>query len=812
MTSLWQDVRFSVRLLVKDRMFTGTVIVSLSLAIGANTGVFTFLNALFLRPPGVAAPEHLIAVASVDASDPMYLPDSYPNYLDYRDHNTAFSGLAAFQGFTASLAGGGLPEEVPGQLVTSNYFTVLGVNPILGRAFLPEENLVPDSRPVVVLSHAFWRSRFAADPNIIGKTITLNTYPFTVVGVAPPGWIGPGKRVAFKIWVPIMMYRRIFLDPDHALARGWRLFFIVGRLKPGVAIERATAEMKALAADLEREHPDTNHGQTAILLPFVNAALGLNDRRLFVQIGLLLAAVVWILLLCACSNAANLLLARSAERRREVAVRLALGASRGRLIRQLLTEAVVLSLASGAIGTLLAAWTRNLLRDVRTPMFATEALDATLDLRVLLFALAASLATGLLFGLIPALQLTNSFSAAALANEVHPLGVSRRRIHPGKLITVVQIAFSLVSLVAAGWFLRSLRNAKAAPGFEVSNLLVVSFNLGNVAYSDAQGERFRRLVTHEVSAIPGVRSVAFNSMRLLEGLFLSRSVILEGARAGAGEHLTPTNFVSSEYFKTLGIPILEGRSFTDRDRGGTPPVAVVNEAMAHRFWPGQSPIGKRFRLDDDSTYLTVVGEARDSKFLSLTQPTVPCFYVPLLQQHSPVLTLYVRVDGRPDQLVRTVMAKIRGIEPQLPLDAISATALTAHALWAANMGADLLLAFGALALLLAFIGTYGVISYSVRLRQREIGLRMALGARRIDVIRLILVQGMTLASLGLLLGVAGALLLGVPAAGVLFNVRPADPEILTVSIGILGAAALLASVVPARRAAALDPGKALKGG
>jgi MacB-like periplasmic core domain len=300
MGGIWQDVRFAVRLLVKDLAFTLTVIVSLALAIGANTAVFTFLNGIFLRPPGVASPERLVVVASVDPTDPRGMPQSYPNYLDFRDRNRVFSGLAAFQAFDASLSGDGSPpEEVYGQMVSANYFDVLGVKTSLGRSFLPEEDVIPNQRPVVILSYALWRSRFAADPHMIGRVILLNTHPFTVVGVAAPGWVGPGKRVAFKLWVPMMMFRQVFLEPDRFFDRAWRLVYAIGRLPPGITIERATIEMKAVAAELEREHPDSNRGQTAIVLPFINVVLGLNDGRMFFRAGLLLSAVVCLLLLCA---------------------------------------------------------------------------------------------------------------------------------------------------------------------------------------------------------------------------------------------------------------------------------------------------------------------------------------------------------------------------------------------------------------------------------------------------------------------------------------------------------------------------------
>lgn len=809
MSTLLQDLRFALRMLVKDYGFTAAAILSLALGIGLNTAIFTFLNAVFLRPFPVRDPARLASIVSLDESDPRFLPNSYPNYLDFRDQNRAFSGMAAFQAIEVSLDGQDRPELVIGQMVTGNFFDVLGVKAALGRTFLPEEDSTEGTHPVVVLSHALWERRFAADPTIVGKTIRLNGQRYTVVGVSAKGFKGTGKRTSFKLWVPLGMYRQVFPIPDHIKDRDWHLFRIVGRLNPGFTQERAQAEIKMLAARLREAYPKENRGQSATLVPFMHEALGPNDRYLFVRAGFFLTLVVGLVLLGACANVANLLLARSAVRRQEIAIRLSLGASRVRLIRQLLTESVLLAVIAGALGLIVASWSRNLLTSFKNPFFSADALDAPLDGRVLAYALLTSLVTGLIFGLAPALQSSSLSPVSALKG--FGLASSGGRITLRNAVLVLQVAFSFVSLMAAGWFLRSLYNARQTnPGFESKNLMVISFNLSSLGYSEAEGRRLAERMLTEPRSVSGVRTTGLAENRLLAGIVMARSVSIEGSASNRPEPLTPTNSVSPEYFDTLGIPIVHGRAFTPEDHSGTKSVAIINEAMARRYWPEGNPIGRRFRFEDGSESMEVVGVAHDSKFLSLTQNPQPQVYLPLLQHYSPSMTLYVRTTTAVPGLLDAVRAKVQSLETQLPLDVTTASEIIDHSLWAPQMAAVLLSLFGGLALLLATIGIYSIVAFTVHQRRAEIGLRMALGAKRLDIFRLILREGMEVVAVGVALGLTFTIFLGAVASGLLYQVSTADPATFGVTATLLSVVAFLANFLPAHRASQVSPLSAIR--
>jgi predicted permease len=808
MATLWQDLRFSARILLKDFPFTIVAILSLALGIGLNTAIFTFLNAVFLRPFPVRDPAHLISIVSKDENDTRFLPNSYPNYLDYRSHNDAFTDLAAFQAVEVSLASRDRPELIIGQMVTGNFFDVLGVKVSHGRTFLPEEDKTPGTHPVIVLSDALWRRRFEANPGIVGKTVLLNGQGFTVVGIAAEGFKGTGRRTAFQFWVPLMMYRQVFSMADHLYDRDWLLFRMVGRLKPRVTPEKAEANLKVIAQRLAHEYPKANRGQTVTVVPFMHEALGPNDRYLFVRAGLFLTMIVALVLLGACANVANLLLARSAVRRQEISVRLALGAGRFRLIRQLLTESLLLSLLAGALGLVVASWSRNLLTSVQSPFFSNQALDAPLDSRVLLYALLVSVLTGLIFGLAPTLQSSSLSPASALKG--FGLASTGGRWTLRNVVLVLQVALSFVSLVAAGWFLRSLYNARQTdPGFESKNLLLLTFNLNSLGYSKDQGEIFSERLLAEAAALPGVRRVGLAENRLLAGIVMARSISLEDAGSDRPEPLLPTNSVSLGYFDTLGIPIIRGRAFTEVDHEGSPRVAIINEAMARRYWPNENPLGRRFRFEEGTDLLEVVGIARDSKFISLTQGPQPYIYLPLRQNYTPTMTLYVRAALDTPGLKERIRKGIQRLDPQLPLDVATAADIVDRSLWAPKMAAVLLSIFGGLALLLASLGIYSIVAFTVQQRKGEIGLRMALGARRLDIFRLILREGMEVVGMGLALGVTFTVFLGSPAAGLLYEVSPADPATFGATALLLTTVALMANLLPARRASQIQPLAAL---
>jgi len=801
---LLQDLRFASRILTKDFTFLAAAILSLALGIGLNTGIFTFLNAVFLRPFPVADPERLLSMVSKDVNDPRFLPNAYANYRDYRDQNNVFSGMAAFQAIEVSVAGSERAEQAIGQIVTGNFFRVLGVKASMGRTFLPEEDATPGTHPVVVLSHTFWESHFASDPGIVGKTILLNGHRFTVVGVAAKRFKGTGKRTAFQLWVPLMMHQQVFPMSPHLYDRDWRLFRIVGRLKPGVTAETAETEMKMISQRLEKEHPKENQGQSVTLVPFMHEALGPNDRYLFVRAGLFLTIIVGLVLLGACANVANLLLARASGRRQEIATRISLGAGRLQLLRLLLTESILLALISGALGLLVAYWSRNLLGALKNPFFSPQALDAPLDVRVLCYALIVSLLTGIIFGLAPALQVSSTDPSSVLKG--FGIGREGKRLTLRNTVLVVQVAISFISLVSAGWFLRSLYNARQTdPGFETRNLLLLSFNMASLGLSEEEGRKFYDRLLFETATLPGVRRVGIAENKLFAGIVMARSIKIEGDASNRPQPLYPTNSVSPEYFDTAGIPIIRGRSFTRHDGIGYKSVAIINEAMARLYWPNEDPLGRRFRFDEGSGYLEVIGIAKDARFISLTQNPIPHIYLPLLQNYTPRVTLYVRTARPGGGLMQAVRAKAQSLDSRLPVEVTTAAELIDESLWAPKMAAALLAVFGALALLLASIGIYSIVAFTVHQRRPEIGLRMALGARRGSIFWLIVKDGMGVVSLGLLLGATLTILLGFPASSLLYKVSPADPETLGATALLLCIVSLCANLLPARQAARVNP-------
>lgn len=812
MGDLLRDLRFAIRLLRKDAVFSLLALLSLALAIGLNTAIFVILDAIFLRPFPVTAPARLVSIVSLDPTDPRFLPNSYPNFCDLRDRATVFSGLTAFQAITVSLSAGGEPEEVIGQMVTGNYFDVLGVAPAAGRTFLHEEDLVPSARPVVVLSHALWTRKFGADPGVVGKTVLLNQHPFTVIGVAAKRFKGTGKRTSFQLWVPTMMYQQVFGFPEHLRDRDWRLLRIVGRLKPSATAGQAKVQLHTLARQLERDYPRQNQGQDLTLVPFMHEALGPNDRYLFVRAGLFLAVTVGMVLLCTCANVANLLLARSTVRRREMAIRFSLGASRRQLFRQVLTESALLALGAGALGLLIAVWSRHLLLAMKNPFFSESSLDLDLDRRVLLAALLLSALTSLCFGLLPAWRSSRLGPAEALKAGSAVRGSDLTRSLLARTITTLQVAFSFVSLVCAALFLISLYNARERdPGFEEKTLLMVTFNLKDLDYGASAGLAYYSRALQAVESLPAVRSAGLGENRLLAGIVMARSVLPVGSLPGAPQPLIPSNGVSPTYFATLGIPIVEGRGFRASDDEHGLPVAVINQEMARRFWPNTSAIGKRFRLDSgDATVLTVIGIVKDSQFLSLTQTSQPCLYLPLLQHYSQQATLYLRASGSPRAAMTSVSSALRKLERGLPLEATTAEEVIRRSLWAQTMATMLLGGFGLLALVLATIGLYSVASYSVNQRRSEIGIRMALGAKRADVVRLVVQQGMSITAFGIVVGGGALWWLGGSLAGLLYSVSPGDPRILGAISVVLALATLFANLLPARRASRVDPAEALR--
>ena len=820
MNGLLQDLRYGVRLLFKSPTYATAAALSLALGIGANTTIFSVLNSVFLHPLPVAEPSRLVSVFTTDARNTGgfndFLPTSYLNFEDYRDHAQVFSGLVAHQNIPLSLAQGGEAEQAAGEIVSGNYFALLGVTPTLGRAFRPEEDRVGDVSPVAIISDGLWKRRFGSNPAIVGQTITLNRRPVTVIGVAPQGFKGTNAFAAPAVWVPMALHKELLTGffAENFDERRALLFNVTGRLKEGVSIEQAAAQMKTIASQLEHEYPVPNKGRGVTLVPLTQATINPGFRGVALLGGLVMMAVVALVLLIACANVANLLMARAAARRKEVAVRLSLGASRGRLVRQLLTESLVLATVSGAAGLLLALWFSNLLWAARPPFLPADALDLNVDGRVLSFTIVVSLATGLLFGLLPALQASRSDLAVELKDRTSlPTGATRW-LSARNLFVSAQVALSLVALVAGGLFVRSLANAQRIdPGFDVGRLFMIRFDLGSQGYDQPRGQNFHRQVLERVRALPGVQAAAIADNVPLFGGGIARSVFPEGRDASDPKNgvLVQLGAVSTDYFRTYGIARLRGRDFAESDDAAAPRVVIVNEAAARRFWPDQDPIGKRFKFFGDTTFCEVAGLVRDSKVNFIGEPPTPFIYTPMLQTYAPAAVLSVRTAGDPAALIGSVRSNVQALDRQLPLANVTTlTDVFNQSLWPAKMGAALLSIFALLALVLAAIGIYGVTSYSVSQRTREIGLRMALGAQRSSVVSLVFRQALLLAAVGMAIGLVGSLMVTPVVVNLLFGVSATDPVTFAGVSALLLAVAAVACYLPAWRASKVDPLLALR--
>jgi predicted permease len=821
MSSILYDIRFAVRLLSKSPVLSLVAALSLALGIGANTTIFSLLNEVFLRPLPLSEPSRLMSVFTGDERNRQnafgsFMPTSRPNLIDYREQNAVFEGLAFHQFIPVSLSGGaGEPEQIFGEIVSGNYFDLLGAPLTMGRGFLPDEDAAPGASPVVVLSYGLWQRRYGGDPAMVGQTITLNGRAFTVVGVTREGFRGTNAIAGPQLWVPLAMYRELTSGfmLDSWESRRALLFNATGRLKPDVSLEQATANMNTIASTLAQEYPDANRGRSITLVPLAQATINPGFRQNMLTAGGLLMVVVALVLLIACANVANLLLARAAARKQEVAVRLSLGAGRSRLIRQLLVESLVLATLGGIAGVLLAYWCRAALIALRPPFLPDNALTLSLDGRVLLFTALVALATGVLFGLAPAVQFSRPDLAVELKDRTSQPSGARGRVTLRNALVVAQIALSFVALIGAGLFLRSLDNARQIdPGFDADRLAAFSFNLAAQGMPmDAVNARQREILDR-VRGVPAVERASYGSFVPLGGGGFMRSVFLEGqdvtdARAG---RLVQISNISDGYLETLGVRLMRGRDFAPTDTAESPQVVIVNETMSAKFWPDQDAIGKRFRFSGQDQLTEVVGMARDSKYNFLGEDPQPFIYQPLLQTPQPTVTLHLR-SANPAAALGTVRAVVQQMEPNMPLIGVQTMDdVFDQALWAPRMGALLLAVFGGLALVLASIGVYGVMAYTVSQRTRELGIRLALGATTSSVRRLVFRQGLALTLTGVVLGIVGAVVGARQVATLLFGVSAVDPVTFIVIPLILIVVACLAIYLPARRASLVDPVDALR--
>jgi predicted permease len=808
--TLMKDLRYGVRRLARSPGFTFVAVLSLALGIGANTAIFSLVNTALLRPLPVERPEQIVSLANA-AGSRGFPAFSYPNYKDFRDRSgEVFDGLYAYRFAPLSVSHEGTSERLWGYVVTGNYFEVLGVRAALGRVLTPDDDRLPGAHPVTVVSYEGWQRRFGADPSVVGKSLIVNGRSFTVVGVLPQGFYGTEIIAAPEMWFPVSMQAEIEVGNSWLDKRGVENLLIQGRLKPGVGVERAQAALDAVAIQLEREFPEVNEGRR-VTLSAPGFISGMIRGAVLGFTGLLMVVVAFVLLL-ACTNLANLLLARAAERRKEIAMRLALGASRLRLVRQLMAESMLLALVSGAVGLLFAYWLVRAAAGLKPPVDVPLAIDLHLDYRVMAFTCAVSLATGVLFGLLPAWQATKVDLLPALKDETGSGGLRRSWWKDG--LIVLQVALSLVLLVGGGLMLRALQRAQALDlGFEPKNAVEVSFDLRLQGYDGARGREFQKRLLERVRTLPGVQAAGVVDLAPVDLHFSRDSVFVEGQvpERAANAPRAMVSRAGPGYFRAMGTGLVRGRDFTEWDDEKAPPVAVVNETFARRFWPGEDPLGRRLRQGGPETPLMeVVGVVEDGKYAGLNEAPQAYVVRPLAQAYTGSNTIIIRTEGDARQLLAAVRNEVRQLDPHLPTSGKPLEERLAMPLLPVRVAASLLGSFGLLALALAAVGIYGVMSYAVSRRTREIGIRMALGAQASSVLRLTIRQGMVPVLVGVAVGLAVALGLTRLAGSLLFGVSAADPATYAGVSALLTAVALLACYVPARRAAKVDPLAALR--
>jgi putative ABC transport system permease protein len=812
MTSLWQDVRYSLRMIAKAPGYAAITILTLALGIGANTTIFTWINSTLLNPiPGLASPNEVVALSLGKPSDNPF-PFTYPDFVAMRDGQQSFTGMTVCSLTPMSLTGKGKPQRVWGMLATANYFDVLGVRPLLGRTFLPEEDEKPGGAPVAVISYRMWQTHFAATPDILGQTMELNQHPYTIVGVTPAVFQGSQTGLRSDIWVPMMMEAQLVPQGDLIHDHHYFWLSMFARLKPGVAPRQAQEEMTVRLQPEVKNYPDEHRGHTSVTLyPLWRAPFGAN--QFLSTMLLVLMCIAGTVLLLACANVANLMLVRSVARRREIAIRTSLGASRWRLVRQLLVESLVLALAGGAVALLITFWSANTFAQFVPAMDFPVSLEMHPDRTVLFAALLISILSGVIFGILPAWRSSREAPVDVLKEDGTSASGSVRKARLTSALVVAQISLSLVLLICAGLFIRSFRSAQQInAGFNSRGVLIASYDLFTAGYSDANGVEFDRQVVAKLEALPGVQSVALSSRVPLGIGGGSTSVKPEGYVPQANESMeTQDAIITPNYFKTMEIPIVKGRDFTPQDTMTSQRVAIVSETFVDRYWPHQEALGKQLNSDLTHEWFTVVGVARDSKVNGLNEQPTPFVYLPLYQVYQATMIVDVRTAGDPMAFSGTVENAIHEMNADLAV--FDVTTLESRAQLSSfpqRIAGTFVGAFGLLALVLAAVGIYGVTAYTTRQRTHEIGIRMALGASKQDILRLVLLRGLSLTLIGVVLGLALSFGLTRYLASLLLGVTATDALTFSSVAILLCAVALFACLIPARRAMRVDPMVALR--
>ncbi len=806
MRILWQDLKYGVRMLLKNKGFTIVAVLALALGIGANTAIFSVVNAVLLRALPFPQPERLVSVnaTNIKKGDAELSGASPADFLDWKAQSNSFEGLAAYSGGGVSLSGDEGPEQFAGARVSDDFFNVFGVKPLLGRTILPEENVLRANR-VIVLSHRLWQRRFGGDPSIVGKALMLGGKSTTVVGIMPPDFKQPSYA---EVWTPL------FMDSGELKSRDSRYFNVTARLKPNVTLKQAEAELNVIASRLEAQNPETNKGWGVHLMSLHEKGVTQIRHALLILLG-----AVGFVLLIACANVANLLLARATARHKEVAIRTALGATRGRIVRQLLIESILLALIGGGFGLLLALWgvdaiTGLMPQDWRFPRIEDTRIDAT----VLAFTFGVSLLTGLLFGLLPALKASRLNVYESLKEESRSASAGLHVQRMRGLLVVSEIALTLLLLVGAGLLIKSLlRLQHVDPGFNSQNLLTLHLSpplTKKYLQDDARAQLYKQTV-EQIAALPGVEGVATNSGPPLASFGLKFPFEVEGRTDNTGDKLDAFySSINSGYFRTLGIPLVAGRDFNEQDNKEGAPVVIINETMARRFFPSGDAVGKRIKIKhymDDIISHEIVGVARDAKQMTLSDPVGSEMFVSDQQYPwlSTVLVVHTKTDAA--SMLPAIKRAFANVDKNQPLtDAKTMGQLMAESVAQPRFYTLLLGLFAAVALALAGVGIYGVMSYTVAQRTHEIGIRIALGAQGRDVLKLVVGQGMALTLVGVAVGLIGAFIVTRVMSSLLYGVTATDPVTFAGVSLLLVAVALFACLIPARRATKVDPMIALR--
>jgi len=817
METLLQDIRYGARMLLKNPGFLIVAVITLALGIGANTAIFSMVDAFLLRPLPVANPAQITVLAFQQQHGRFLTQFSLADYRDIQNQTTeVFSDVLAYQFGLDGLSVDGKADRVMTNYVSGNYFSALGLKPALGRLILPSEGAVPGADPVMVLAYSYWQTRFGGDPGIVGRRVSVDGHPITIVGVAPKGFVGVYPILSVQGYLPMGMATIAGNPSDFMTNRQVRNVPILARLRPGVSLQQAQAVLTVVSQRLAQEYPDAHKDVSVAVFPELRARPNPDPKNTVLVVGSLFLGLAVMVLLLACVNVANILLVRATVREREMAIRAALGAARIRMIRQLLTESVLLAMLGGIAGALLGYWGSSALGSVNVQTDLPIHFDFGFDWRVFGFATAAALLTGIIVGIVPAVRASRGNLSAILHEGGRGVVGGKNRLR--STLVVVQVAGSLMLLIIAGLFTRSLAQAQRTDlGFKPDHVLNLLMDPNEIGYNQAQTRDFYKNLLQRVRALPGVVSASTANATPMGYYNNSDSLTIEGYQPPPGQPPASSlyNTISTDYFSTMGISLLRGRNFTEADDENTQYVAIVSEAMAKQYWADKDPIGRQFQMSTEPQHsLVVVGVAKDIRFNGLTGPFSPMFYAPFLQHQiaNSLQTLQLRTAAAPETMIPETEHIIESLAPQLPIfdvQSMSQALNTLNGLLFYKIGAVLAALLGMLGLILAIVGVYGVVSYAATQKTHEIGVRMALGAHPADILKMVFREGLLIVGIGLVVGIAGALAAG-QVVGSFLTVSPRDPVTYAVVTATLLIVALSACFIPARRAMRVDPMVALR--